>query len=154
MVKLTYPVYLTNEQREMLTQRIRTGKHSAYEQTVAHVLLKVDRSEGREPETDEKVAEMFSISRRTVIRIKKRFVEEHMQGVLTAKYPKERPERRIIQGREEAELTVLACGAAPDGSKRWTIRLLADKMIELEHVDTVSRETIRRVLKKTNLNRG
>ena len=154
MVQLTYPVYLTNEQREMLTQRIKTGKHSAYEQTVAHVLLKVDRSEEREPETDEKVAEMFSISRRTVIRIKKRFVEEHMQGVLNAKYPKERPERRKIQGKEEAQLTVLACGAAPDGSNRWTLRLLAEKMVELEYVDAISHETIRQVLKKTNLNLG
>lgn len=138
----------------MLTKRIKTGKHSAYEQTVAHVLLKVDRNNGEEHVTDDKVAEMFSISRRTVIRIKKRFVEENMQGVLNAKYPKEHPERRIIQGREEAELTVLACGASPDGSKRWTIRLLAEKMVELEHVDTVSRETIRRVLKKTNLSLG
>jgi transposase len=154
MPKIVYPVYLTEEQREVLTKQIKTGKHSAYEQTVAHVLLQVDRSDGREPEADEKVAEMFSISRRTVIRIKKRFVEESMQGALSAKYPKERPERRIIQGREEAELIVLACGASPDGSNRWTIRLLTEKMIELEHVDTVSRETIRRVLKKTNLNLG
>ena len=154
MAKLTYPVYLTDEQREMLIKRIKTGKHSAYEQTVAHVLLQVDRSDGREPETDEKVAEMFSISRRTVIRIKKRFVEEHMQGVLNAKYPKERPERRKIQGKEEAELIVLACGASPDGIKRWTLRSLADRMVELEVVDEISHETIRRVLKKTNLNLG
>lgn len=154
MAKPMYPVHLTDEQRETLIKRIKTGKHSAYEQTVAHVLLKVDRSNGQEPITDDKVAEMFSISRRTVIRIKKRFVQEGLQGVLSAKYPKERPERRIIQGKEEAELIVLACGASPDGNKRWTIRLLAEKMVELEYIDTVSRETIRRVLKKTSLSLG
>jgi transposase len=154
MANIVYPVYLTDEQREILMKRIKTGKHSAYEQTAAHVLLRVDRRDEQELITDEKVAEMFSISRRTVIRIKKRFVEEGLQGVLSVKYPKERPERRKIQGKEEAELIVLACGASPDGTKRWTLRLLAEQMVELEHVDSISHETIRQALKKTSLNLG
>jgi len=123
MVKAVYPVYLTSEERETLSKQIKTGNHSAYEQKVAHVLLKLDRSTGQEPLKDGQIAEMFSISRKTVIRIKKRFSQEGLRGPLSVKYPKERPERRKIQGREEAYLTVLACGASLDGTKRWTLRL-------------------------------
>ena len=92
--------------------------------------------------------------RRTVIRIKERFVSEGLDATLSRKYPQTRPERRHITGQEEAHLIALACGPAPDGQQRWTLRLLADKMVQLEYVDQISYETIRQVLKKTNLSRG
>ena len=150
MAKAVYPVYLTSEEREMLSKLIKTGNHSAHEQTVAHVLLQLDCSNGKQPLKDGQLAEIFSICRRTVIRIKKRFCQEGLQEALTVKYPKERLYQRKIQGREEAELIVLACGASPDGTKRWTLRLLAEKMVELEYIDAISHETIRQVLKKTS----
>lgn len=150
MSKSVYPINLTSEDREILSKLIKTGRHSAHEQNVARVLLKLDQSQEQKLVTDDQVAEMLSMSRRTVIRIKKRFTVEGVKGVLAAKYPKERPDHRKIQGKEEAQLTVLACGASPDGTKRWTLRLLAQKMVDLEYVDTVSYETIRQVLKKTS----
>jgi Homeodomain-like domain len=143
-----YPVTLTAEQRERLTRLIRTGKSSAYQQVVARVLLKLDRSEGEPPPPDGQIAQALEISRRTVIRIKERFVKEGLEVTLSRKYPQTRPERRRITGQEEAHLIALACGPAPDGQQRWTLRLLADKMVDLEYVDQVSHETVRQALKK------
>jgi transposase len=149
-----YPVTLTAEQRERLTRLIRTGKSSAYQQVVARVLLKLDRSQPEPPPPDGQIAQALEISRRTVIRIKERFVKEGLEVTLSRKYPQTRPERRRITGQEEAHLIALACGPAPDGQQRWTLRLLADKMVDLEYVDQVSHETVRQALKKMNSSRG
>lgn len=148
-----YPITLTNEERERLTRLIRTGQSSAYEQIVARVLLKADRSQG-EPPSDGQIAEALEISRRTVIRMKKRFVSEGLDAVLSRCYPKERPERRKVNGHLEAHLIAAACGPAPEGQQRWTLRLLADYMVQLDYVDQISYETVRQVLKKTNLSLG
>ena len=149
-----YPITLTAEQRERLTHLIRTGKSSAYQQVVARVLLKLDRSEGEPPPPDGQIAQALEISRRTVIRIKERFAREGLEAALNRKYPQTRPERRRITGQEEAHLIALACGPAPDGQQRWTLRRLSDKMVQLEYVDQVSHETVRQVLKKTNSSPG
>ena len=101
-----YPITLTSEERERLTRLIRTGKSSAYEQIVARALLKADRSQG-EPPSDGAIAQALEISRRTVIRIKKRFVSEGLDAVRSRRYPKERPERRKINGNLEAHLKAL-----------------------------------------------
>ena len=149
-----YLVTLSPDERDRLTHLIRAGSSPAYRQVVARVLLKLDRSEGEPPPSDEQIAEALEISRRTVIRIKERFAKEGLDATLGRKYPQTRPERRRITGQEEAHLIALACGPAPDGQQRWTLRLLADKMVQLEYVDQISYETIRQVLKKTNLSRG
>jgi Homeodomain-like domain len=149
-----YPVTLTTEHRDQLTHLIRTGTSSSYQQVVARVLLKADRSQAEPPLTDGQIAQALEISRRTVIRIKKRFASETVDATLSRNYPKTRPERRRITGKEEAHLIALACGPVPEGRQRWTLRLLADKMVELDIVEEVSYETIRQVLKKMNSNPG
>lgn len=149
-----YRVTLIPEQRDHLSHLIRTGTPSAYQQVVARVLLKADRSQPEPPATDQQIAEALEISRRTVIRIKERFVSEGLNGTLGRKYPQTRPQRRRITGQEEVHLIALACGPAPDGQQRWTLRLLADKMVELEYVDQVSHETVRQALKKMNSSPG
>jgi transposase len=149
-----YLVTLTQDQRNHLTHLIRTGKSSSYQQVVARVLLKLDRSQPEPPPTDGQIAEALEISRRTVIRIKERFVSEGLDATLGRKYPQTRPERRRITGQEEAHLIALACGPAPEGQQRWTLRLLADKLVQLEYVDQVSHETVRQALKKMNSSRG
>ena len=148
-----YPITLTNEERECLTRLIRTGKSSAYEQIVARVLLKADSSQ-QEPLSDGEIAQALEISRRTVIRLKKRFVCEGLSAVLERRYPKERPERRKVNGHLEAHLIATACGPAPEGRQHWTLRLLADYMVQLDDVDQISYETVRQVLKKTNSSPG
>jgi|SRR5215472_10655983 len=143
-----YPVTLTAEQRNHLTQLIRTGTSPSYQQIVARVLLKADHSRGEPPPTDGQIAEALEISRRTVIRIKQRFATQGLEAVLRRNYPPMHPQQRRVQGREEAQLIALACGPAPEGQQRWTLRLLADKMVQLGYVDQISYETVRQVLKK------
>ena len=149
-----YPVTLTAEQRDHLTHLIRTGTSPSYQQIVARVLLKADRSQDEPPPTDGQIAEALEISRRTVIRIKERFVTQGLEAVLRRNYPPMHPKPRRVHGREEAQLIALACGPAPDGKPRWTLRRLSDKMVQLEYVDQISYETVRQVLKKMSLNLG
>ena len=149
-----YLVTLTQDQRDHLTHLIRTGSSPSYQQVVARVLLKLDRSQPEPPPSDGQIADALEISRRTVIRIKERFVAQGLEAVLARNYPPIRPQQRRVHGQEEAHLIALACGPAPDGQQRWTLRLLADKMVQLQYVDQISYETIRQVLKKMNSSRG
>jgi hypothetical protein len=100
--------------------------------------------------TDGQKALALSISRRTVIRIKQRFVQENLGVALTGSFPRERPERRCLDGKGEAQLIHLACSKAPDGRQRWTLELLANQMVKLEYVEHISPETVRQALKKTS----
>ncbi len=117
---------------------------------VARVLLMSDQRGGEPSHTDEQIAEMLDISRRTVIRIKQRFAQENLEVALTGSFPRERPERRCLDGKREAQLIHLACSQAPDGRQRWTLELLADRMVRLEYVEHISPETVRKTLKKTS----
>lgn len=149
-----YPVTLSQDQRDQLTHLIRTGSSPSYQQVVARALLKLDRSQPEPLPTDQQVAEALEISRRTVIRIKERFTSQGLEAVLARNYPPTRPLRRHVHGQEEAHLIALACGPAPEGQQRWTLRLLADRMVQLHYVDQISYETVRQVLKKTNSSPG
>jgi transposase len=149
-----YPVTLTPDQRDHLTHLSRTGSSPTYQQVVARVLLKLDRSQPESPPSDEQIAQALDISRRTVIRIKERFITQGLEAVLRRNYPPTHPLRRRVHGQEEAQLIALACGPAPEGQQRWTLRLLADRMVQLHYVDQISYETIRQVLKKMNLSLG
>ncbi len=140
-----YLVTLTQDQRDHLTHLIRTGSAPSYQQVVARVLLKLDRSQPEPPPSDGQIADALEISRRSVIRIKERFVAQGLEAG---------PQQRRVHGQEEAHLIALACGPAPEGQQRWTLRLLADKMVQLQYVDQISYETIRQVLKKMNSSRG
>jgi transposase len=140
-----YIVDLTQQERNRLRQLVRSGRHSARRIRWAQALLKADAAW-----TDQKVSEAFDISIRTMQRIRQRFVQEGIEVALGARSRKPRPHRRKLDGEKEARLIALACSQPPEGHTRWTLRMLADRMVELCYVDTVCHETVRRVLKKTN----
>jgi transposase len=142
-----YKVTLTSEERLSLQQRICSGRTPARTLTRARVLLKADEGDGRAAWTDQQISEALDVGRATIERIRQRFVEE---GFETALYSR-RPGRRYphkLDGEAEAHLVAIACGSPPQGRSRWTIRLLAGRLVELGVVESVSRETVRRVLKK------
>lgn len=144
-----YIVTLTSQERQSLQQMVRAGRTPARTLTRARVLLKADCGQGRVGWTDEQIGEAVEVGRATIERIRQRFVEE---GFETALYSR-RPGRRYphkLDGEAEAHLVAMACGSAPEGHARWSIRLLAGRLVELGVVESVSRETVRRVLKKTS----
>jgi len=138
-----YIVDLQGEERTTLQRIIRSGKHSARKIRWAHALLKADAGW-----KDEKIAEALDISLPTVQRIRQRFVEEGLDVALGAHSHKPRPYLQRLDGEQEAKLIALACSSAPEGYSRWTLRLLAEKVVELQVVEQVSYQTVRRVLKK------
>jgi hypothetical protein len=144
-----YPVRLEDQQRRFLEAMLHTSGTRAKHYLVARTLLMSESSEKREPSsTDEQKALALSISRRTVIRLKQRFVQENLGVALAGSFPRECPERRCLDGKGEAQLIHLACSKAPDGRQRWTLELLADQMVRLEYVEHSSPETVRKTLKK------
>jgi len=147
---IRYAVDLTDTERTALREII--SKNKAKRSTIinAYVLLKADRSCGW---TNEAIASAYEVSTKKVEQLKKRFVEEGFEAALYRK-PVTNAHRRKITGDEEAHLIALCCSKAPEGYHTWTLRMLADKMVELDIVDAVSHETVRRTLKKMNLNRG
>ena len=119
----------------------------------ARILLKADAGEDGPAWDDGAIAEGVDAGRATVERVRKEFVEEGLEAALERRKPR-RQYRRKLDGDGEAHLIALACGQAPDGRSRWTLRLLADRMVTLEEVDHLSYETVRQVLKKTSLSLG
>jgi transposase len=149
-----YKVTLTAEERQHLSALIATGKAAARKLAHARVLLHADAAPGGLAWTDERIAEAVAVGRATVERIRQRFVEHGLEAALGRKQ-QDRPSRqRKLDGRAEARLIALACAAPPPGRKEWTMQLLADKLVELEVVDTVCDETVRQALKKTRSSRG
>jgi transposase len=149
-----YKVTLTAEERQQLHDLVTTGKAAAKKLTHARILLKADAASGGPAWLDRCIADAVEVSVATVERVRQRFVEQGLDAALSRKQ-RERPAREPkLDGRGEARLIALACSAPPDGRKEWTMQLLADRLVELEVVDTVSDETVRRTLKKTSSSRG
>jgi transposase len=149
-MKKIYKVTLTAEERSDLTKLVSTGKSSAPKIKHATILLAVDETEhGRVSDSD--VAKQFQCHAKTVSNIRERFVEEGLEAALERKKRITPPTAPIFDGRAEAHLIRIACSAPPEGRCRWTLRLLAEQCVELDIVEEVSHETIRNVLKKTNL---
>ena len=149
-----YHVTLTPEERDELERLISAGKAAARKLTHARILLKADEAEGGPAWTDEQIAEALEVGLSTVWRTRRRFVEEGTEAAITLK-PGTRVYARKLDGAGEARLVKLACSRPPEGRKRWTLQLLADRMVVLGHVeDGLSYETVRRVLKKTRSSRG
>lgn len=144
-----YRVTLTFEERAALEQRVRSGRGAARMLNHARVLLKADEGDGGPGLTDAEVADALETGLATVARIRQRFVEQGVEAALVPK-PTVRAYARKLDGAGEARLVKLACSAPPDGRNRWTLQLLADRMIALGHVDAMSYETVRRALKKTS----
>lgn len=147
MPAIKYVVDLTAEEREQLLQLLRKGKSSARKLARARILLLAD--EGR---SDEQVAQALHVGSATVGRVRQRFVEEGLAAALTER---PRPGRQPkLTGKEEAHLIAVACSDPPEGHGRWTLRLLADKAVELGLADSITRETVRQLLKRGTLNPG
>ena len=149
----TYKVTLTKEERDQLTEMTRTGTHAARKIIHALILLNVDRGPHTESQINEDICKVLKIGMRTIDRVKKRFVEEGLESALKMA-PTSRVYDKLVDGDMEAHLIALACGEPPEGFARWSLRLLADKLVELRFSDGISYETVRRTLKKTNLSLG
>jgi len=148
-----YIVRLTTEERAELDDLIRTGKRAASVLIHARILLKADAGAGGSGWDDKRIAEAVACGASTVYRVRQAFVEEGLAAALFRKKPTGRQYRKL-NGAQEAHLIALACGAAPAGRHRWTLRLLADRLVELEVVDSISPECVRVTLKKTNSSPG
>jgi homeodomain-containing protein len=142
-----YVVRLTEEERTELLQMIRAGRSAARTLTHAHILLKADAGAEVPAWTGEAIAAALTVDSTTVARVRQRLVEQGLEAALRPK-PTRRPYERKLDGRAEAHLIALACSPTPAGQARWTLRLLADKLVELEQVRSISRETVRQTLKK------
>ena len=145
-----YIVKLEPEQRQMLTSLLTGGKEAARSQTHARMLLQADQGRGGPGWTDERIAEALSVGRSTVERVRKRWAEGGLLDALVRRPQPERPKQRKMDGELEARLVTLACSQTEGGQKRWTMRLLADKLVQLGYVDQISHNTIWVTLKKTN----
>jgi hypothetical protein len=148
-----YVVELTGEERRQLEELVNKGRSLARKIEHARILLKADQGAQGPGWTDERIAQAYDVSLLTVGRIRQRLVEYGLEDALVRRQH-EQASRRKLDGAAEAKLIALACGPPPQGRRRWTIRLLADKIVELEIVDSLGRETLRKTLKKTNLNLG
>jgi DNA-binding transcriptional ArsR family regulator len=148
-MKKKYPVILTQTEREQLKDLIAAGTAPARKLTHARILLKADQSPEGPAWVDEEVADAVEVSQPTVSRVRKQYFEEGMEAALNRR-PTNREYHRKLDGEHEARLVALACSEPPEGQARWSLRLLADRMVELEVVEEISYQTVRRTLKKTN----
>jgi transposase len=143
-----YIVKLTSEERQQLQELVSTGKGAAYKIKHGNILLNIDVN--GQKWTDEKAAKAFCCHRNTVANLRQRFVEQGLEAALERKPRLCGPRQPICDGEAEAKLIATGCGEPPRGYGRWSLRLLADKIVEREIVPAISHETVRQVLKKTN----
>jgi len=148
-----YRVTLTDDERSMLTTLISSGSAPARMLTHARILLKADQAAGGPAWTDEAIHDALDVGLSTIARVRERFVEQSLAAALHRCSPL-RQRQRLLDGAEEAHLLAVACSAPPAGRERWTLRMLADKMVELAYVPSVSHETVRQILKKTSSSHG
>lgn len=148
-----YIVHLTAEERTELEDLIRTGKRAASVIIHARILLKADTGANGPGWDDDRIAEAVECGASTVYRVRQAFVEEGLAAALFRKKPTGRQYRKL-DGAQEAHLIALACGAVPEGRSHWTLQLLADRLVELNVVESISPECVRVTLKKTNSSRG
>ena len=148
-----YVVTLTADEREQLAGMIAAGKAAAQKRAHARILLKADAADGGPGWTDDRIAEAVEVSTATVERVRQRFVEDGFEAALARKAQARPSRERVLDGAAEAKLIALACSPPPDERARRTLRMLADKLVELEVVPAVCTETVRRVMKKTSSSR-
>jgi transposase len=151
MVK--YVVRLHPEEREQLLALVNTGRAAAVKLLHARIVLKANVGVDSRPWTDAEIADALDTSASTVHRVRQAFVEQGVEAALSRKRPTGRPYRKR-DGAQEAQLLAVACSTPPEGSVRWTLKLLADKLVALDIVDTISTECVRTTLKKMCANHG
>ena len=154
MPKIKYRLSLTAEEREELESIVRKGKHASQKVLNALILLNCDEHAAT-PRTlkEQEIADVLKVSAMKLYRVKQRFVDEGLQVALHG-HKGQRAYEKKADGEFEAHLVALSCSKPPPGHVRWSLRLLADKVVELQYLDSVSDETVRRVLKKTNSSLG
>ena len=144
----TYVVRLESQEREDLPKPVSNGRGAARKLTHARILLKADVSEGSPGWTDERIAEALGVTRQTVEPVRQRCVEQGVEAALERKKREHGPTPPILDGAKEAKLVAVCCSKPPPGRRRWTLRLLADRLVELRIVESISPDTVRRALKK------
>ncbi len=152
-MKQRYLVTLTSEERQELRSMVSVGKAAARKLVRSRILLLADQAEGGPVKSDPEITDALGCGRATVERVRKQFVEEGLEATLNRK-PTIRTYENRLDGKAEAHLVAIVCGAPPEGRARWTLRLLADRMVGLGHIESVSHETVRLTLKKTSSSRG
>ncbi len=150
---IRYTIKLTKSEVEELKSVVNKGSHTSQTYRTAYILLNCDRGKYSEKVTNEQICKVLKIGMRTIDRVKKRFIEEGLDSVLERK-PTSRNYERKVDGDVEAKLITLCCSAPPKGRTKWSLRLLADKMVELNYVESISHVKVGEVLKKTNLSLG
>jgi hypothetical protein len=145
-----YKVNLCPKERAELQSLVSTGKAAAYKRTRAQILLKADQGPDGPAWTDQQICNAFDVGRVTVERTRKTLVLEGLPAALQRQKREHPPVPRKLDGSGEAQLIALACSDPPEGYSQWTLQLYADELVALDVVDSISRETIRRTLKKTN----
>ncbi len=148
-----YVVRLKVEERVLLLDLTQQGQAPAKAVTHARILLKADCADGQHGWTDEAIRDALDVSLATIERVRRRYVTQGLQAAI-ARQARARERSRRLDGTQEAHLIALACSEPPAGHTRWTLRLLADRLVRLEYVEQVSHETVRQTLKKTNSNPG
>jgi len=145
-----YVIRLSEDERDRLIALVHKGKVAARKRLHAQVLLKADVSAVGAGWTDQQIVQALGVAERTVQAIRRRCVEEGLEAALERKKQCRPSRQRVLDGAKEAQLVALCCGRVPAGQARWTLRLLADELVRLEIVDSVSHETVRQALKKTS----
>jgi transposase len=148
-----YTIKLTKSEVEELQSIISKGSHTSQTFRTAYILLNCDEGLFSEKVTNEQISKVLKVGLRTIDRVKKKFIEEGLEICLERR-PTQRVYEPKIDGDIEAKLVTLCCSEPPEGFAKWSLRLLADKMVELKYVESISHVTVRSVLKKTNLNLG
>jgi len=148
-----YKIRLTKTEVAELHEIINKGLHTSHTFRVAYILLNCDEGAFSEKVTNEQISKVLKVGMRTIDRVKKRFIDEGLESVLERR-PTSRVYERKMDGEVEAKLVALCCSKPPKGYAKWSLRLLADKMVELKYVESISHVAVRSVLKKTNLNLG
>ena len=150
---IRYIVKLTKSEVEELMSIINKGSHTSQTFRTAYILLNCDEGRYSEKVTNEQISKVLKVGMRTVDRVKKKFIEEGFESCLDRR-PTSRIYERKTDGDLEAKLVTLCCSEPPKGFAKWSLRLLADKMVELNYVESISHVTVRSLLKKTNLSLG
>jgi hypothetical protein len=149
-----HSIELSQEQRQELEDLVRKGSAPARKIQHAQVLLKSENGEQGPNWSDAQIQEAFGVSEPTIWRIRRRFLDQGLSDAIERRRQPERPYKRKLLGEQEAHLLALTCAPAPEGFRRWSLRLLANKLVDLGYVEHIDRKTVWNVLKKTNSSPG
>ena len=150
---IRYTIKLTKAEVDELYTVINKGSHTTQTFRVAYILLNCDEGKYSDKVTNEQISKVLKVGMRTIDRVKKKFIEEGFEAVLERRLSTRVYDKKS-DGDVEAKLVTLCCSEPPKGFAKWSLRLLADKMVELKYVESISHVTVRSVLKKTNLSLG